>query len=78
MRLFSEAPAQRGLFSCGFLTLPACDHCGAAQPTFWQSVEPPQVEEVDLPELQDHNWDLLSPQEQEQRLNDELDHALPG
>lgn len=58
--------------------LPACDHCGAAQPSFWHSFEPPQTEEVDLPELRHDGWDALSPREQDQRLNDELDQILQG
>ena len=58
--------------------LPACDHCGAAQPSFWHSFEPPQTEEVDLSELRHDGWDALSPREQDQRLNDELDQILQG
>ena len=55
---------------------PSCAHCGFTQPSWWQSIEPPELVEVELPLLEQDEWQSLSPQDQELRLREEINDAV--
>jgi hypothetical protein len=56
--------------------LPACPNCGAVSPESWESVEPPAIITVDLPELSRVSWSRLSAAEQDALLAEEVNDAL--
>jgi hypothetical protein len=55
---------------------PACPLCDFSAPRDWQSVEPPEITELDLPSLSRTAWDGYSAAGQEQLLAQEVNDAL--
>ena len=58
-------------------TKPACPECGACTPRHWQSREPPELVELEVPDLTHDDWDHRPPAGQAALITAAVDQEMP-